>query len=92
MPDHFYVTVKDGPRTGWCAGPFGCRAFADEAIPAVKEAARKHTREGSEGRTHFYAWGVTRVRDADPCKPIKVVFPGLGTHLLELPRAGGVAA
>lgn len=68
----YYVTVVDGSRVGWLAGPFNCRARADEKVQAAKTAAGG---DDQNNRAWWYGYGVTRIQDATTTA--RVVFPHL---------------
>lgn len=53
----FYVTVKDGPRTGWLLGPYATHNEARANVDRAKELAEKADRWA-----HFYAFGTARVQ------------------------------
>ena len=52
----FYVTVKDGPRTGWLLGPYGTH---EEALDNMDRGSKL---AGPADRwSHFYAYGTTGI-------------------------------
>lgn len=55
-PEGFYVTVKDGPRTGILLGPYGSKDEAESHVRLGKRLA-----EQVNDRAIWYAYGVTRV-------------------------------
>ncbi len=55
-PEGFYVTVKDGPRTGILLGPYGSKDEAESHVRLGKTLA-----EQVNSRAIWYAYGVTRV-------------------------------
>ena len=71
----FYVTVKDGARTGCLLGPFGSKEEAEGKVRLGKRLA-----EQVNSRAIWYAYGVTRM----------VMQPGAGlpqgklNHLAEV--------
>lgn len=71
----YYVTVRDGSRVGWLAGPFSTRGMADSHVHAAKTLAGGFD---SCSRAWWYGYGVTRILDADPERPARVVFPEVG--------------
>ena len=52
----FYVTVKDGPRTGWLLGPY---ATHGEALDEVDRGSK--LAEAADPRAHWYAFGTASV-------------------------------
>jgi len=61
----FYVTVKDGPRTGWLLGPYGTHDEALANVERGKELAEEHDRWA-----HFYFYGTTLVRGSVTAKTV----------------------
>lgn len=55
-PEGFYVTVKDGGRTGYLLGPYEAKGEAEAEVPLGRRLA-----EQADSRAAFYAFGVTRV-------------------------------
>ena len=55
-PEGFYVTVKDGPRTGILLGPYGSKSEAEGNVDLGRKLARQ-----VNDRAIWYAYGVTRV-------------------------------
>lgn len=54
----YYVTVKDGPRTGFLLGPYDTHA---EALAQVERGEKLAMQTDNATRTWFYAYGTTRV-------------------------------
>ena len=52
----FYVSVKDGPRSGMLLGPYGSKSEAEGKVTLGKRLA-----EQVNSRAIWYAYGVTRV-------------------------------
>ena len=55
-PEGFYVTVKDGARTGVLLGPYGSRSDAEAHVDLGRRLAGQ-----VNDRAVWYAYGVTRV-------------------------------
>jgi hypothetical protein len=54
---HYYVTVMDGRRIGFLAGPFRSHRIAAAFVKAAKRRA-----EEVNSRAVFYAYGVSRFK------------------------------
>lgn len=52
----FYVTVKDGPRTGWLLGPFSTHSEALDNVERGNQLACD-----ANSRAHWYAFGTAGV-------------------------------
>lgn len=74
MSDAFFVTCRDGDKASYLLGPFttekACKIFAqfkennpDSKLSEVQEDCFK-----IDPRSHFYSWGMCRVRDFIPCE------------------------
>lgn len=66
-PPHgdFYVTVRDGARTGYLLGPY------DDMRDALADVPRAQALAGKADRwSHFYTFGVSRLAIGTPCKPV----------------------
>jgi hypothetical protein len=57
-PGGFYVTVKDGGRTGWLLGPYGTHEEALDLVGAGRKLA-----ESVNDRAFWYAYGTSRIVD-----------------------------
>lgn len=77
-PEGFYVTVKDGPRTGVLLGPYDTK---DEAESRVKDG--KRLAESVNSRAFWYAYGVTRV----VMQPGADLPAGKLNHLMPAPQS-----
>jgi hypothetical protein len=53
----YYITVQDGGRTGFLAGPFRRHGDAERMVTATKQEAQK-----ANSRAVFYAFGTSRVK------------------------------
>ena len=59
---HYYVTVKDGARTGWLLGPFATHEAALERVEDVRKYVCDH-----DDRAWFYAFGTSSLTtDREP--------------------------
>lgn len=56
----YYVTVRDGKRVGFLAGPFADRETAEGVVEPVRREAQRH----DEWAT-FYEFGTSRVEAAE---------------------------
>ena len=79
MTDSFFVTCKDGPKTGYLLGPFttekACMVFAqypednpDSRLIEVKDACADLDR-----KSVFFSWGMCRIRDFIPGEIVGVL-------------------
>jgi hypothetical protein len=59
-PGGFYVSVKDGKRTGKLLGPLATHEEAQRRVPEIRALA-----ERINSRAVFYAFGTCRVVDGD---------------------------
>lgn len=55
-PGGFYVTVRDGGRTGWLLGPYD---FHGEALARVEDGRR--LAKAANDRAFWYAYGTSRI-------------------------------
>lgn len=55
----YYVTVRDGSRTGWLLGPYETHAEALANVQRGNDLANR-----ADPRAHWYAFGTARIRDA----------------------------
>lgn len=58
-PGNFFVTVVDGPRTGFLLGPYDTHA---EALANVERGKRLAHESDNYSRSWFYAYGTARVK------------------------------
>lgn len=63
--ERFYVTVKDGARTGWLCGPYETKAEAERKVARGRELACD-----ADAWAHFYAYGVTKVTGAKVARTV----------------------
>lgn len=54
--ERFYVTVKDGPKTGWLLGPYDDHATALANVKRGETLARK-----ADHFAAFYSFGTAKV-------------------------------
>lgn len=59
----FYVTVKDGSRTGFLVGPLATHEEALALVEPVREIA-----ESRNDRARWYAFGTARVEGPSPVR------------------------
>ncbi len=59
----YYVTVVDGPRTGWLLGPYDTHVEALAQVDRGNDLACK-----ADPRAHWYAFGTARI--TDPTLPL----------------------
>jgi hypothetical protein len=55
----YYVTVREGKRVGFLAGPFAELGTAESVVEPVRQEAIRH-----DERAHFHEFGTTRVKAA----------------------------
>lgn len=58
MNEAFYVTVKDGPRTGFLLGPYPTH---EEALANVERGKGLALESDGASRSWFYAYGTTKM-------------------------------
>ena len=54
----FYVTVKDGPKTGFLLGPYETH---EEALANVDRGREAAFESDNKGRSWFYAYGTSKI-------------------------------
>jgi hypothetical protein len=79
-PGGFYVTVKDGRRTGWLLGPY---ATHGEALAHVDDGRR--LARAVDDRAAWYAFGTSRICDGH--RPPGVLNKMLGAQSTAEPGA-----
>lgn len=62
----FYVTVKDGSRTGFLLGPYDTH---DEALANVERGKTLAMNTDNAARTWFYAYGTSKLTTGKPVLP-----------------------
>lgn len=60
MPVGFYCTMIRGDKVAWLVGPFDTKEAAEAKVPAARNAAYD-----VDPRSHFDAFGVTRLERPD---------------------------
>jgi hypothetical protein len=67
IPPHgdYYVTVRDGARTGFLLGPYSDARDANKSVSLARSLAIK-----ADPFAHFYAFGVSRLPIGTPCKTV----------------------
>jgi len=76
-PTGFYVTVRDGNRTGALLGPVATREDAEALVPLARKLA-----DEADDRACWYAYGVTRVT----MRPGHALPAGILSYLAELAK------
>jgi hypothetical protein len=74
--DAFFVTVLNGRKVGWLAGPFNCRSIADQY---VKRCRRMAGGDDPNNQAWWYGYGVTKVDESVEYDNIRVIFPEVGS-------------
>lgn len=65
MIQRWYVTVKDGARTGFLLGPYETWRAAEGMVDRGRELAC-----AADAWAHFYAYGVTKVTGAKVARTV----------------------
>lgn len=67
IPPHgdYYVTVRDGGRTGFLLGPYDDIRDATTNVTRAQALAVE-----TDPFAYFYAFGVARLPIGTPCKPV----------------------